>query len=149
MTVYLGADHRGFTLKEMLRRWLEGEGYVVTDMGAPKLEDGDDYVDYARAVAEKVTQDKTSRGIVICGSGVGVDVTANKVKRIRSTLGFTEEQVRAARSDDDSNVLALAADFIQQSEARQLVQIFLETPFRAEEKYLRRLKKIESLEDTI
>lgn len=147
--IFLGADHRGFALKETLKRWLEGQGYEVQDLGASSLVDGDDYVDYARIVAERVSEGKEARGIVICGSGVGVDVTANKVKTIRSTLGFAEEQVREARADDDSNVLALAADFTEQSQARQLVQIFLETPFKKEERYLRRLKKIESLEQSV
>jgi RpiB/LacA/LacB family sugar-phosphate isomerase len=84
MKIYLGADHRGFTLKEKLKQWLESQGYAVQDMGAHVLTPGDDYTDYASAVGFNVAKSDDAKGIVVCGSGVGVDVVANKIDGVRS-----------------------------------------------------------------
>ena len=146
MKVYIGADHKGFALKEKLRPWLEEQGIELTDVGATEYEAGDDYVDYAEAVAKAVGVDKAARGIVLCGSGVGVDVTANKIDGVRSGLGFSLEQVTSARNDDDINVLALPADSLSLEEAQAMVKAFLATPFARVERYDRRLKKIEKIE---
>src|SRR3990167_2156290 len=107
MKIYLGADHRGFQLKEELKQFLE-TNYDVEDCGAFEKIESDDYTDFAIKVAEKVSSNEGSRGIVICGSGVGVDITANKFPKIRCGLGINREQIKAARNDDDVNVLALA-----------------------------------------
>lgn len=146
MKIHLGADHRGFALKEHLKSYLESSGYSVIDHGAFSLEPQDDYVDFAKAVAQRVREEKDSCGVVLCGSGVGVAVTANKVAGVRAVLGFNEEQVQAARSDDDVNVLALASDFTSESAAIQLVERFLGTTYRNEERFARRLTKLETLE---
>lgn len=147
MTIYLGADHRGFHLKEELKLWLIQQGHEVVDVGASSLVPDDDYVDYAKRVADSVLteefQHRGRRGILICASGVGVDIVANRFKRIRCGLGISPEQVREAREDDDINVLALAADYTDAGTAKEMVETFLETEFSRKERYIRRLKKID------
>ena len=150
MKVYIGSDHRGFALKQVLNSWLAENNYSSKDAGALELVQTDDYVDYASAVAKTVANDiqkgEEARGIVICGSGFGVDFTANKIKGIRSGIGFDEAQVKHGRTNDDINVLALASMFIDAETAKQLVKIFLETPFSNEERHVRRIEKINKLE---
>jgi ribose 5-phosphate isomerase B len=146
MKIYIGADHRGFELKENLKQWMLQSNLEFEDMGASSLNPLDDFADYAKAVAEKVAADKESRGIVICGSGVGVDVTANKIKGILCGLGFSPEQVLSATQHDHINVLALPAAHINQQQAETIVSTFLKTPYAQDEKYLRRVKKIRQLE---
>ncbi len=147
MKIYIGADHRGYRLKEDLIDWLKGLDIEVEDLGANKLDPDDDYVDYAKMVSEAVAAgliDTTTptRGIVICGSGVGVDIVANKTEGIRCGLGINSEQVKAARNDDDINILALAADYIKPNKAKDMVKLFLETEFSGKEKHKRRIDKI-------
>ncbi len=145
MHIYIGADHRGYSLKESLKEWLEQRGNTVEDMGDRENIPTDDYVDFSRNVAQKIATQKEAKGIVICGSGAGVDITANRTKGIYCCLGFEEEQVRAARCDDDINILAIAADFTPLEKAQRLVEIFLMTPFSSQERHIRRLKKIDNL----
>lgn len=149
MTIHLGADHRGFHLKEELKPWLIQQGHEVVDVGASLLIPGDDYVEYAKRVAGSLSTEEFQlqgeRGILICASGVGVDIVANRFKRIRCGLGISPEQVREAREDDDINVLALAADYIDAETAKEMVKSFLATEFSGEERYQRRLLKIEQL----
>ena len=142
MKIYLGADHRGFQLKEELKQFLE-TNYDVEDCGAFEKIESDDYTDFAIKVAEKVSTNKDSRGIVICGSGVGVDITANKFTNIRCGLGFDQEQIKAARQDDDINVLALASDFTLFDQAREIVEVFLGTSFEPTDNHKRRIEKID------
>ncbi len=146
MRVYIGADHRGFPAKEQVKLLLAELGVEVLDLGADRVIPDDDYVDYAHAVATKVATDSTSRGIVLCGSGVGVDMVANKVNGIRSGLGIAEDQVMAARKDDDINVLALATDYTLPEELKKMVKSFLSTPFSSNERYSKRLDKVAALE---
>lgn len=150
MVIYLGADHRGFELKEILKRYLGDAGYEVVDMGNPQKDDADDYPDFGRRVAEKISRDPLmSRGILICGSGAGMDILANKFRRVRSVLGFSPDQVFDARHDDDVNVLSLAADHLTEEAAKKIVDVFLKTPFGGEERYRRRLDKIADLENIV
>ncbi len=146
--IYLGADHRGLELKAKIAKWLAGRGYDFEDLGAYEYDHDDDYVDFAVAVAQKVAvgPDKY-RGLVICGSGVGVDVVANKVAGIRCGLGFSQDQVHAARKEDNINVLALAADNCDEVMGTKLVEKFLDTEFVMQDKYLRRLEKISRIEE--
>jgi len=146
MKVYIGADHRGFYLKEELRPWLEEQGIEVADVGAEEYIEGDDYIDYAEAVAKRVSAETVARGILLCGSGVGVDVTANKIDGIRSGLGFSVDQIRSARHDDDINVLALPADSLTLDKAKDMVKVFLDTPFAHASRYEQRIEKIKDLE---
>ncbi|HUZ93172.1 MAG TPA: RpiB/LacA/LacB family sugar-phosphate isomerase [Candidatus Paceibacterota bacterium] len=143
MIIYIGADHRGFKLKEHLKKFLADKAYAVEDMGAFQEVPDDDFPLYARPVAEKVAGDPAlGRGIVICGSGFGVDIVANKVSGVRAALASSPDHAYQARHDDDVNVLALAADFLEEEAAEKIVQVFLSTPFGKEEKYSRRLKEI-------
>ncbi|MBI2034766.1 MAG: RpiB/LacA/LacB family sugar-phosphate isomerase [Candidatus Levybacteria bacterium] len=146
MKVYIGSDHRGFKLAQSLEKWLKKQGFIVTNVGAKKLDPNDDYVDYAVAVARKIGGSDDSRGVVVCGSGVGVDIAANKVKGVRCGLGFSEKQVTAIRHDDNINVLALAADFLTVEQAQKLVTVFLQTPFSGEERHRRRIGKITKID---
>src|SRR6056297_2291991 len=105
MVIYLAADHKGFQLKEYIRKLVSSMGYQVVDLGSQSYQEGDDYPDYAKKVAEKVSLGyENSRGILICGSGVGMDVVANKYKNVRSGLIATSDQAYDARNDDDINV---------------------------------------------
>ncbi|MEK7195460.1 MAG: RpiB/LacA/LacB family sugar-phosphate isomerase [Patescibacteria group bacterium] len=147
MIIYLGADHRGFQLKEHVKGLLHNQGYETADTGALKKEEGDDYPDFAKAVAERVAAEPNrDKGILFCGSGAGVDIVANKIPGVRSVLGFSTDQVYSARHDDDVNVLSIAADFTDEAEIDNMVRVFMATPFSGEENHKRRLKKIASLE---
>lgn len=147
--IYIGADHRGFELKGKICKWLSGRGYDFEDMGAYEYNRDDDYVDFAIAVGQKVAiAPEKHRGILICGSGVGVDVAANKVKGVRCGLGFEVDQVNSARKDDNINVLSLASDNLTDDEVLGLVEMFFGTEFVQTEKYARRIEKIARYEQT-
>ena len=147
MTVYLGADHRGFNLREYIKKKLLDSGCDVVDRGDGTADPNDDYPDFAKAVAEKVAEHPADdRGIVICGAGFGVDIAANKFRGVRSALALSPAHVKAGRNDDDVNVLALAADFLDEATAWAIVEKFLATPFAAEERYKRRIAKISQFE---
>jgi RpiB/LacA/LacB family sugar-phosphate isomerase len=142
--IYLGADHRGFELKEKAKKWLAAWNYQVEDLGNQRLETEDDYPDFAIKVAKKLGKEGNF-GILFCGSGVGMDIVANRFPKVRCGLGFSRQQIRIAKRDDNINCLALAADFTSDDDARAIIQIFLETQFSGGEKYLRRLRKIEKI----
>lgn len=147
MQIFLGADHRGFVQKEQLKVWLTEKGHQVTDCGNTVRDPADDFTVFAAEVGRNVAKNSNSRGIVLCGSGIGVDVTANKIKGIRSSLGLNPEQVKAGRSDDDVNVLAIASGFTSIEDAQKMIAAFLETPFKAEERMVRRIQHIQTLEN--
>lgn len=146
MKIYLGADHRGFELKEKVAKWLFEMGYEFLDIGAQFLDPKDDYPKYASEVASLVAENKGSRGILLCGSGVGADVVASKFDGVRAAIGKSPAQVKAGRNDDDMNVLVLAADYTNEDEAKEMVKMFLETKFSGKSRYRRRLKEISKLE---
>ncbi len=146
MKIYLGSDHRGYFLKEKIAKWLYDAKYDYFDVGAQSLELGDDYTKYASEVASLVANEKIGRGIVLCGSGVGVDVVTNKFDGIRASVGKNEEQIKAGRKDDDMNILVIAADYTDEYETKDMVKAFLETKFGGKERYKRRLKEIEKIE---
>lgn len=149
MIIYIGADHRGFQLKETLKDWLEGQGHEVVDCGNTVYDLDDDYPDYTFPVAVQVAADTSTKGVVICGSGVGVAIAANKVDGIRAASALSEEEVRHGRKHDAINILALSADYTSVDQAKALVDTFLKTPFEAEEqRFIRRFQKIENYEKT-
>jgi RpiB/LacA/LacB family sugar-phosphate isomerase len=146
MTIYIGADHRGFRLKESLKEFLKVGGYEVKDLGSDHYDKSDDYVDFAKKVSKEVESgEKDDRGILVCGSGVGSDIVANRFPGVRSSLSFSSEHAMAARNDVDANVLSLPADYITQEMAKKILDVWLKTPFSGEETHIRRLKKIEEL----
>ena len=147
--IFLGADHRGFKLKESLKAYLTELGLAHEDMGALSYDPNDDYPDFALAVAKKVAENpEKNRGIVICGSGAGADATANKVDGVRAALVSEAAQAKANRNDDNSNVLVIAADFTAEDKAKEIAKIWLETPYAKLERYERRLNKIKDIEKT-
>jgi len=155
--IYIGADHKGYKLKETLEIYLQELGYDFSvkggsasggeDLGAFELNPDDDYPDFALAVAKKVAENpEENRGILICGSGVGVDIVANKIRNIRSALCFDVKQAQMSRNDDNANILSLSADFISEGLAKEIVKIWLETPFSGLEHHARRINKIKEIE---
>lgn len=144
--IYLGTDHRGFELKEKIARWLFEWGYEFSDLGADHFDSSDDYPLYAERVASLVANEKTSLGVLLCGSGVGVDVVANKFDGVRASIGKSKDQVKAGRMDDNMNILVIAADFTKESEAREMLKAFLETKFSGKTRHKRRLEDIKRIE---
>ena len=142
--IYLGSDHRGYELKETMKKWLNDKGYEYLDLGNDKLDSEDDYPDFAMAVVKKIKKDGDF-GILFCGSGVGMDILANRFPHVRCGLGFTPQQIRIAKRDDNLNCVSIPADFSTENEARSIIEMFLETTFAGGEKYQRRLKKIEKI----
>lgn len=147
MAIYIGADHRGFQLKEILKNYLRDKETEVVDMGNENYDENDDYVDFAKLVAEKVAEgpDK-NRGILICRSGVGVSIVANKFKGIRCGLIHNVDQAYLAKNDDDINILAFSAEFTNEEDAKNIIDMWLKTPFSGKEKDERRIEKIKEVE---
>ena len=142
--IYLGADHRGFRLKEEIKKFLAEKNYQFEDMGNLAYDPNDDYTDFAKLVAKKVSEKpEENKGILICGSGVGVDIVANKFKGVRSALADGVQTAKQSREHDDTNVLSLPADEVNFEIAKQIITVWLETPFSNGEKYKRRIGKIE------
>lgn len=146
MKIFLASDHRGFEQKEVAFRWLKEAGFEVEDLGNDHFDPQDDFVDFASLAAHEVVKNDSSRGVVFCGSGAGVNIAANKINGVRASLAWTPTQVEAARGDDDLNILVIAADFLEVETTLKLIEIFLQTKFKGEERHIRRLKKISSLE---
>ena len=142
--VYVGADHRGFKLKDKITLDLREKGWVVTDL-SKKYNPEDDYPDISIEVAEKVTKEQ-ALGILICGSGAGVTITANKVDGIRAAVAMNKKQARKIREDDDVNVLCLSTDFVNDEDNLEIVTEFLEAIFMTEERFIRRINKIKEYE---
>jgi ribose 5-phosphate isomerase B len=144
--VYIGADHRGFGLKEKLIIDLKAKGWMITDLN-DKYDINDDYPDIAIELAEKIIKENTL-GILICGSGAGACVAANKVKGARATIAVNIRQAQKSREDDDINILCLSADYVSDEENIEITKGFLEAIFMAEERFIRRINKIKKYEDT-
>src|SRR3989339_1779 len=142
--IYIGADHRGFEFKEKIKTWLTENEFDYEDVGAFELNLDDSFVDFAELVAEKIVN-FDDRGIIICGSGVGVDVVANRHENVRSGLAIDVDQIRSAREDDDINILALAADHTPEVEILDIVSTFLNTDFSSEEKYHDRVRQFNTI----
>lgn len=142
MKIYLGADHRGFELKEQLKTWFEENHLSAIDLGNDQFDPEDDYPNVAFKVAETVAADSASLGVLICGSGVGVAIAANKVKGIRAGQGWSVDQVEHAKQHDHINILTLASDYLEFSQVTELISIFIDAPVLDEEKFVRRVKKI-------
>ena len=140
--VYIAADHRGVGLKLYLIEMLNAAGYVVVNLGTDDLNTPVDYPDVAAKLADAMADDPKSRGIIICGTGAGIMIAANRFRHIRASRCDRPDQARDDRFHDDINVLALAADDIDIEMAFVCVQTFLESPFDDCERRVRRIKKI-------
>lgn len=145
MKVYIASDHGGYKLKEILKKYLLSQGYEVVDLGNSQYDPVDDYPDFVLPLAEMVVKEK-SLGIVLGRSGNGEAISANKVKGVRAALCLNEKMAKKAREDNDANILSLGADFIEEEQARKVVDVFLETSFSNEKRHKRRVEKITSYE---
>lgn len=143
--IYIGADHRGFKLKEKIKAYINAQGYEIIDMGNVKYDEDDDYPDYAKKVAEKVSQEN-ARGILLCGSGQGVCITANKYDGVRAAVGINKDQIQSSTADEDVNVLCLAADYVTEKQTKEIVEAWLNTKFSGKERHVRRVNKIKEIE---
>jgi ribose 5-phosphate isomerase B len=140
MIIPIAADHGGFDMKEYLKRKLEEQGYKISDMGTYSNESVD-YPDFIHPLAKAVNDGKYNMGIIICGSGNGAQMTANKYPGIRAALCWTVELAKLARLHNDANILSLPGRFIGKRKALEMVLVFLKTPFEGE-RHLERVRKI-------
>jgi len=147
MKIAIGADHAGFELKNQLGAALRNSGHEVCDFGTNSAE-STDYPVYARQVAKAVAAGTAERGLLVCGSGVGMSIAANKVRGVRAALGVNIEEVRLARAHNNANVLTLGARFIEPALADDLVKAFLETPFEGG-RHERRVSKLSQMENEL
>jgi ribose 5-phosphate isomerase B len=144
LKIAIGSDHRGYSLKERLKKLLGGDGHEIIDVGTAGTESVD-YPDYAIAAAEKVARGEVDRGIVICGSGIGMSIAANKVSGVRAALCRTVEDASMTRRDNDSNVLALSEKSMNDEWIDDLVHAWIETEFEGG-RHERRVDKITDYE---
>ncbi len=144
MRIAIGADHAGFGLKEEVRKTLVNLGLSVEDVGTGSS-DSVDYPDFAARVARLVAAGEVDRGILVCGTGIGMAIAANKVPGIRAATVTDVEMARLSREHNDANVLAIGARILDRKRALEIVRVFLETPF-AGDRHQRRVDKITDLE---
>lgn len=144
MRIAIGADHAGFIMKERLRRALEIRGHEVDDKGTVSTESCD-YPDFAAAVAREVAEGRARFGVLVCGTGVGISIAANKVPGIRAAVGYSAEEVALTRAHNDANILAIGARFFDEAAAEAMLDAFLATPFEGG-RHGRRVAKIAAIE---
>lgn len=147
MKIHVGADHNGFTLKNQVTQYLKKAGYNVHDDGGAHQQPDDDFPVYAQKVVTDMlsSEDKEPRGILLCGSGQGMCMAANRYKGIRALLGYDHESVRSARNDDDANILCLPAHRLSSKEVMALIDTFLNTPFAAAPRFVRRINELDNM----
>jgi ribose 5-phosphate isomerase B len=146
MRIAVGADHGGFELKKQLVEQLKLAGHSVDDVGAHAYDAKDDYPEFARKVAEAVASGEAERGLLVCGSGVGASIAANKIKGVRAALCHDTYSAHQGVEHDDMNVLCLGARIIGVELARELLDAFVKARFSGEERHVRRLNKVLDLE---
>lgn len=144
MKLAIGSDHAGYALKSRLAEWLVKRKYVVRDVGC-QSSDSCDYPDFASAVARAVAAGRYSRGILICGTGIGMGIAANKVRGIRAAVAWSPETAALAAEHNGANILCLPARFVDATGAKRMIDAFLSTPFGGH-RHHRRVKKIRELE---
>ena len=140
-TILIASDHAGFALKEKLEAELQSLGYAVQDLG-PDSDASTDYADYAHPLAKRVSDGDATRGILLCGTGLGMSYTANRYPHVRAAVAWTPEIAALSREHNDSNVLVLPARFVGDDEGRAILKAWLDTPF-AGGRHERRVEKIE------
>ncbi len=146
MIIAIGIDHGGFSLKERVLRAVAESGHEPLDCGAMTLLPEDDYPDYAERVGHAVADGRASRGILVCGSGVGISVAANKIRGVRAAICHDTYAARQGVEDDAMNVLCLGGRVIGTELAAELVHVFLGAQYKALDRYERRLEKVRRLE---
>jgi len=146
MKIAIGCDHGGFDLKESLKNSLKEKGYDCHDFGAVEFDSQDDYVEYCLKTAEAVASGECDRGIVICGTGIGMSILANKVSGVRAALCYTIDTAEISREHNDANVLALGGRILAKELALSITVAWLETPFSEAERHIRRIRKVRDME---
>jgi ribose 5-phosphate isomerase B len=144
MKIAIASDHAGFELKEKIKKFLDNLGYKYKDFGTDSNESVD-YPDYALKVAESVAKKEYDRGILICGSGIGMCMTANKVPGIRAALCHNVEMAKLSREHNDANILTFGSRIIDKKTAKAMVKVWLKTEFLGE-RHLRRVNKMKEIE---
>ena len=146
MRIYLGADHRGFEMKEEVKQWLTDNDYEVEDVGNFVFDPDDDYVDFALKVAESIEGgSEDERGILLCGSGHGVEMVSNRFPHVRAILGFNDEVTVQGREHEDANILVLASEWVSLDGALERVRMFLTAQKRDDVRYERRRARMANL----
>lgn len=147
MTIYIGADHNGFEFKRQLTHFLQDGGYAVVDAGNETLVPDDDFPEFAARVVSLIKADKdpASRGILICGSGQGMCMAANRFKGMRASLCWSVEEAHAARNDDDSNILCLPSRYLSMEQIEPIVTAWLATAFAGASRFKRRINALDEL----
>ena len=145
MRIAIGGDHAGYALKDHLASWLAESGHAVYDLGTHS-QDPVDYPDYAAAVAQAVLDGRADRGVVVCGSGAGACIAANKLRGIRASVAHDSYTARQMVEHDDVNVLCLGSRVVGQALAEDLVRSFIEAQFSRDDRHVRRVDKIKALE---
>ena len=148
MKVALGTDHAGFDLKTQIASFLEHLGHEVVDLGAYAYDADDDYPDFAVQVAQAVADGRTERGILVCGSGVGASIAANKIVGARAAMCHDTYSAHQGVEHDDMNVLCVGARIVGIELARELVTAFINARFSGEPRHLRRLEKVKAIESS-
>lgn len=141
MQLYIGADHTGYEMKKSLKEYLEKKGHDVIDLGVFST-DSVDYPDIAREVCEKVIENPGAKGALICGTGIGMQMAANKLPGIRATVAVDENMAEMSRRHNDANVITVGGKTTTLEMAEKIVDKFLSTEFEAEERHVRRVKKM-------
>jgi ribose 5-phosphate isomerase B len=147
LKIVVAADHGGYELKTKIIKWLEEMGHNVDDAGNKNYDPKDDYPDFAIKAAEKISRREAEKGIIVCGSGVGACITANKIKGVRASICHDIYSAHQGVEHDDMNVLCLGARIIGENLAKELVQAFVKAKYVSEERFERRLNKIKLLEE--
>lgn len=142
MKIIIAADHGGYELKNKLHKWLTENKYSVDDLGNLKFDPQDDYPDFAALAAQHISEGKADKGIILCGSGVGACITANKFKNVRASVCHDTYSAHQGVEHDNMNVLCLGARVIGENLAIEIVKSFVEADFIAEERFLRRIQKL-------
>lgn len=147
MKIYIGADHRGMEFKAAISDFLRRSSIEVVDVGDTSMDPNDDFPKFAGQVATALLGDSApdSRGILICGSGQGMCMAANRFKGIRASLCWNLEEARSARNDDDSNVLCLSASYLSLEDAQAIMSAWLNTPFAGADRFKRRIQELDQL----
>ncbi len=145
MRVIIASDHAGLRLKEKVKKYLARKKVEYEDLGTESFQSVD-YPDYALKVAEKVVKNKNTRGILVCGTGTGMTIAANKVKGIRAVAAYDAYSAKMSRIDNDTNVLGLRGRFFPLEKVKKIITVWLDTPFSGEKRHKRRIKKIRDYE---
>ncbi|MCB9802991.1 RpiB/LacA/LacB family sugar-phosphate isomerase [Candidatus Nomurabacteria bacterium] len=145
MTIFIGADHNGWQLKEKIKLALQKQRHKVSDQGNLSFQATDDYPDFAKKVALMIKKNKNSVGILLCGSGQGMCMAINRFAHIRAVVAHSKSAIKAARQDEDVNVICLPAKELNLKKSQELIKVFFETPFSKLPRHQKRIKKLSSL----